>query len=51
MGAALAALARRSPARTVKQDVKKRLPVVVDTNCAVTPYTPWTRRSRPLYKF
>jgi hypothetical protein len=53
LGAALAALARH-PVRLkpkVNQTGKDRPPPNIDEHRTTTPYTPWNRRSRPLYKF
>lgn len=51
LGAALAALARRAPAPRKRPQLTEREPVLAASHRAPAPHTPWTRRSRPLYKF
>lgn len=49
IGAALAALARRAPVRLKPGRRAEQAPTAHAPQPA--PYSPWTRRSRPLYKF
>lgn len=53
LGAALAALARRMPARRLTPGNRKpgRAPEPAGTHRPTTTYSPWSRRSHPLYMF